>query len=433
MTHVAPRWAQREATEADHPRALLLTQRFSPARSVAAVRWSALVDHLAPEGIDVRVICHRYPGDGLGHDDRVVLEIPRGAVRPEVGPNDAIRLDDGSGRITLKARAMVQARRLSVLPTSSISWFRRWREVLAVVDRVRPDVIVSTSPPHDLHAFAVVLARKVGLPLVIDFRDPYVDDARYDRPRLPPWRQAIRALERWYVRSARSLLTAGATHLEELRARYPDRGSDFHHVPNGFHPSDGSPSAIGERDGDDDPIELGVVASAPAHELEVVVRGARLAWPDRSIRLHSFGLPEDALAPLRSLVEVVSHGWLSPTELGQALDVADVLLLVLSPSRAAGGGTSTKLYQYLERARPILAVNPCDADVPLLERWSTHRIVRDPSESDAARALAELATTGPVIDATGFADTYGWPHLAGLVADVIRRSTDVPARGGSPA
>lgn len=406
-------------------RVLVLGQRFHPAKTVAAVRWSALADHLPDTGIDVKVVCQRYPGDGLGLDDRVALEIHRGEVQSGITSNVASVAEEDSRTRTRRARSITTVSRLLLLPTSSLAWFRRWRDVRRVVRRERPDVLVATSPPADLNLFAVLLARKMGLPLVLDLRDPYVGSGWYDWPRVPPWRQAIRALERWYVNSAEAVLVAGALHADEMRSRYPDRASRIHLIPNGFHP--GGPSRSGRADGmaseHDDPIVLGVVASAPQPELEIIARGARIAWPDRTIRLHSFGLPSEVVDCLRSEIEVVDCPWVPPPELGSALDAADILLLVLSPSRALAGGTSTKLYQYLDRGIPILAVNPYAADVALLERWAFHHVVRQPTEIEVAAGLNRLLAGGSAISLDEFRATYGWPSLAARVSDVLRRAT----------
>lgn len=414
-------------------RAVLLTQRFAPARTVAAVRWSALGDCLITHGVDIDVVCQRYPGDGLGQDDRVALEIARGDVAVQAAPDGTSPAPGGGSPPTGKARAIAIAQRLLALPTGSLSWFRRWRDVVDVLESSGADVVVATSPPHDLHLFAVAAARKVGLPLVLDFRDPFVGDNRYDWPRSPPWRQMTRALERWYIGSADAVITAGADHVEDLRSRYPDRASRIHLVPNGFHPSGTGPSAgVSGDDGDRAPIDIGVVATAPPEELDVIVRGAGVAWPDRHVRLHTFGLPDEVVDRLRRSVEVVATSWIPPSDLGPALDAMHVLLLVLDPSRAAAGGTSTKLYQYLERGRPILAVNPASADVALLGRWATHRILREPSVDDAATALRELAAERAVPDLSGLADLYAWPCLADRVAGVLRAATLAqPESGGA--
>ena len=44
---------------------------------------------------------------------------------------------------------------------------------------IRPDVIVTTSPPHSNHDIGLWLAAQTGIPWVADFRDPYLLDNRF--------------------------------------------------------------------------------------------------------------------------------------------------------------------------------------------------------------------------------------------------------------
>lgn len=402
-------------------RVLLLTARFHPAKVVGAVRWTVLSEALGERGIDVGVICRRYPSDGVAGDDRVVLELGPGASSGSAGPGVALDGPSTGGPAPGPAATL---HRLAVPDTAVLRWRADERRVLAAARAYRPDVVVSTSPPHGIHLVAARVARRLAVPHVVELRDPYVGDRRYDVPDLGPWRWANRAVERRIVERASAVVVLGPRHRDDLVARHPALASRIHLVPNGFHPAGTGAARPGADDGG---IDLVVMAAAGRDELQVLAGAAGRVWPDRPVRLHTVGLPAAEAAALRSRIEVVEHPWVPTDRLDEHLRAADVLLLVLERANGAGSGTSTKLYQYLAAERPILAVNPTMPDRDLLARWARAVVLDAPTEADAEAGFrALLADDRPVPDRSDLEAEHAWPALADRMADVL---TSVRRRG----
>ncbi|MCH7594997.1 MAG: glycosyltransferase family 4 protein [Planctomycetes bacterium] len=80
--------------------------------------------------------------------------------------------------------------RLLMTPDSRIGWIRSGvRAAIAAARLRRPDVIYSTSPYMSAHLIALRVSRRLGLPWVADFRDPWRDN---------PFRTlGFKSLERW--------------------------------------------------------------------------------------------------------------------------------------------------------------------------------------------------------------------------------------------
>lgn len=415
-------------------RVLLLTQRFHPARAVGAVRWTALSEALADLDTEVRVICRRQPGEGTDPSVRVELALRRGQEPDSGTPTPPVPPSDDRPA-AWGARARRSISNLAIPDTAALAWWRRRHAVLAAARRAAPEVIVSTSPPHGIHLLAGWLSRQLATPLIIDFRDPYVGDSRYDRPGLPPWRQLNARLERRLIGRADAILTASDDHHRDLQARYPNRASVIRHIPNGYYPA---PTIDPENiePGPSRPV-LAVVGRAPMAELATVVEAARRHWSGESLRLMTVGLPEAHISQLRSMVPVEDYGWTSDHELATVLAKATMLTMVLSEHRGSGGGTSTKLYPYLDSGKPILAVNPKAADLQLLHRWSRFRALYQPNVHSALAALAELDAPpegsaksegdGNQMDLAAFRDRYRWEAVAeqvrDVIADVVERRT----------
>jgi hypothetical protein len=390
-------------------RVLLITQMFHPTRSIYAIRWTALADGMQTAGHEVGVICRRDLGDGEESDGRVILEFPtRGATASGQSPTVG-------GRSSARTWAIRWLTRLAMPDVATIQWFRRRGALIAAARTFAPDLLISTSPPHGLHLVGRWLSRRVGAPWVADFRDPYVGDARFDVPAIPPWRQAHRFLERAVVRRANLVLTAGAAHLAQLVQRYPEQADRFTYIPNGFTPAS-LPQPTASPSGQ---IELAVIGTAAADELRTVARAAAACWPD-GVRLHTIGLSEPQVRGLREHLDVVAHDWLTGAEQAAIVRSATILLLVLAEDKGAGGGTSTKLYQYIDARRPVLAVNPTASDLDLLRQWTRFVEVRTPTVRTAELALSTLAgCTGDGPEVDDFRRTHGWPAVAERFLDAL--------------
>lgn len=101
--------------------------------------------------------------------------------------------------------------------------------------RERPDVILATSPPHSAQVVGWLLAAISGVPLIADFRDPWIAN-----PARPSYLRAglVHAAECWLeeqvVRAAESVLTVTPEHAEALADRVPSIESRLTTIPNGF-------------------------------------------------------------------------------------------------------------------------------------------------------------------------------------------------------
>lgn len=59
-------------------------------------------------------------------------------------------------------------------PDAQVGWMvPAIRAALPLVRKFRPQVIYSTGPPHSSHLIAIALKKITGIPVVIDFRDPW--------------------------------------------------------------------------------------------------------------------------------------------------------------------------------------------------------------------------------------------------------------------
>jgi glycosyltransferase involved in cell wall biosynthesis len=108
---------------------------------------------------------------------------------------------------------------------------------LREVARHRVDVLFSSGPPHSVHLIALAVKWLTGLPLVIDFRDPWAHN---------PWAQSQdgwfrntlnAGYERLCVEASDGVILNTPTLLDDFHSRYRGRiRSRFTVLPNGYDP-----------------------------------------------------------------------------------------------------------------------------------------------------------------------------------------------------
>ncbi len=100
------------------------------------------------------------------------------------------------------------------------------------------DVILSTAPPYTCHLIGVALSQDSGLPLVVDYRDAWVDNPLHFY--LTPFhRLAHQKLERKVLRAAGRVITINRRIKELMIRRYRFLNyNDIAIVPQGYDPAD---------------------------------------------------------------------------------------------------------------------------------------------------------------------------------------------------
>jgi len=108
---------------------------------------------------------------------------------------------------------------------------------MRLVREYRPRVLFTTGPPHSIHLIGLVLKRLTGLPLVIDFRDPWSRRPWGKKPRNPWGQRLLGHLERLCVRYADRVILNSHNLGRDFRKHYGARHAQkFTVIPNGYDP-----------------------------------------------------------------------------------------------------------------------------------------------------------------------------------------------------
>lgn len=242
----------------------------------------------------------------------------------------------------------------------------------SVYRRRRPDIILTTGPPHSVHLIGRNLKRAWGIPWVADFRDPWTD-IHYvgDLGRSRASETLDTRMERSVLYEADGIVTIGSWLQRDLEARTT---TPVHLIRNGFDAEDfaANPQPVSTQTFD--LIYVGSLFGVPESVLDAVVL-LRSRGETPHLRIRFIGEQPDGLADTvaeRDLGSIVT--WSEPVPHDKAVAAmanAGLLLLTIETDWSyAEGVIPGKTYEYLASGRPILGVGPPNGDAATILRNS---------------------------------------------------------------
>ena len=351
-------------------RMLMIINFFPPAGGGGVYRPLSFVKHFSRLAWEVTVVTPQ-PGEFWISDPDLEAQVPEG-VRVVRTPSlsgsrllGGVRRGKGTGASRRSSRSFGLLRRageLFLVPDTYRGWIPfAARAAEELCRRERFDVLYSTSPPDSSHLAALAIARRFGLPWVVDFRDPWIN--LYLRTPPTPVHGAVqRRLERSVVTSAAVVLATTVSEEERLRRAYPQ--SRIIRLPNGYEEDDflglenefppEAPFTVTHAGmltlgRSAQPFLEGLVAlkaRAPEKvaDMRVSFIGARESANEESLRRLGLG---DTV----SFEDNLPHGAVVTRERR-----SHVLLLIKHDDERYRGLVPGKLYEYIGARRPILGV-----------------------------------------------------------------------------
>jgi glycosyltransferase involved in cell wall biosynthesis len=229
------------------------------------------------------------------------------------------------------------------------------------------DAIVSTGPPHSMHLIALGVKKKLRIPWLADFRDPWTDIDFYQDLKISAFAdRKHKKLELQTITGCDAMVVVSREMMENYNRM---GGNNIHLITNGFDPDDMTDQTVVQ----DTKFSISHVGSLPPNrnpkvlwealselcgllpnfrkDLEIKLAGN----VDQSVLrdLESFGLTNQL-----NLIEYVPHD-----QVGILLRQSAVLLLAINNSPNAKGILTGKFFEYLAAGRPILAIGPDDGDL----------------------------------------------------------------------
>lgn len=404
-------------------------------------RTAKFLKYLSRYGWEATVVTCR-PRGYFAYDDSLLREVEEAGVAiRRTASWDPTRLFGKRATVDMPRESV--RRGLSALsqwvfiPDNKVGWMRpALGEALNIVGQKPHDLIYSSAPPYASHLAAARLARKTGIPLVLDFRDDWVGNPRHIYP--TPWHRARSTrLEGRALQAADRVVVIGDAIRESLATRHPDilTPEKAQVIPQGFDPADfdAEPRIPGLTT---DPEVFTLLYSGvfyDAQSPEPFLRGlAALAERKPALRKHIRAvftglLPAFAktLAAQLHIEDMIHHtGYLPHEDAVAGLLAADALWMTIG--RAAGSDRiwTGKLYEYFGAGKPILGLVPEGVARKALKEYGASTIVEPDAPpdlmADAIERLYEQWRTGntPQPDPAWIAG-FDRERLAGALAGIF--------------
>jgi glycosyltransferase involved in cell wall biosynthesis len=376
-----------------------------------------------PPAIDVRRVPH---GNTL-----LRLIAFRAAIRRRfrAGRRDAAAAQDGS--------ATVERSRFDRTKDAVLEWLfefpdpqREWhRAVLSAPEirtgAIRPDLVYATGGPWTSLLVGRALARRFGVPLVTDFRDPWTRNP-FARSKSRMSFNRARALERSVCESSFRVVANTPELRDQLAADYPDLAERFLTISNGFDISDTLPADEAAAPAGVELTHFGTVYHNrnPIELLRAIADVAAGGATSRhlSVRFVGAWLVDDPAAnELARSLEARGFVRRDP-----AVPHAECLrqmrqsavLLILQPAFPVQ--IPAKIYEYIAVGRPMVVVGGEGATAALVERHALG--VCRPNDREAlASLLRDLIAGRRQLDAPprDVISRFDYRHLSRELAGVF--------------
>jgi glycosyltransferase involved in cell wall biosynthesis len=369
-------------------RILLLAYYFPPIGGAGAQRNTKVAKYLPGLGYDLTVVTG--PG-ASGRRWTPIDESLGGEIDPRVRVARVAETEPPRGA----TRKFARVERWLRVGTAWQAWWERNAVPLAIEIGRDADLVYASLAPFETADAAVEVARRLGLPLVLDLEDPWALDEMFLQETALHARLELRAMRR-ALSAADGIVMNTPEAVRRVRERFP-RLPDvpITAILNGYDAADFDGVAPARDDETFRIVHTGSLHSWGKPRLTRRLLGGEPAGVNvlsRSLMhlLPALGAALDTRPDLRDRVEihlagsltasdradlaaaparVVEHGFLSHPESVALLRTADLLFLPMHdyPGRRVAI-VPCKTYEYLGSRRPILAAVPeGDARDMLLE------------------------------------------------------------------
>lgn len=366
-------------------RVLIITYYWPPSGGGGVMRWLKMSKYLPDFGWQPVIYTPLNPDPSV-FDESLEKEIPQEAEiirRPIWEPYDLYRKLTGKKKDTkFKAGYISEASRGSwkdkisvfirgnlLIPDPRVFWVKPSVRFLCKYLNENPvDLIITTGPPHSMHLIGLGLKKKVGIPWLADFRDPWTDSDFYHRLRLTGLADFIH--HRWEkkVLSSADFVTTVSMYLGRSMENIAGRKIEV--VNNGYDPEDFNfeseihadnhftISHFGAFSRDRNPANLWKALGELSREnlqFAAVLKIQLIGQTDETV-LHS--IRENGLEKQLVVIPHKNH-----REGLEILRRSGILLLPVNDSPNAMGILPGKMYEYIALRRPIIAIGPPSGDV----------------------------------------------------------------------
>ena len=371
-------------------RVLIISYYWPPAGGISVVRPLKLAKYIREFGWDP-VVCTAANPHFPFEDKNAANDIPKDLEIikvPIVEPYEIYKKLTGQKEKSALADVIQNAPKRSFLHNFSV-WIRGnffipdarclWinpvvKELTSYLEKNPVDAILTTGPPHSVNRIGYLLNKKLQIPWLADFQDPWTQVDYYKHFKISKWaHKRHRKMENQIFNNA-DLITivsdSWKTDLERIGA------SNVAVVPLGYDTSDFSNNI--ELDSKFTLTHLGLLGEDrnPIVLMEVIADLCKLDVNfSNHFQLQLVGKVNDKLkatAVNLGIAEQVKFvGQVNRDQAIIIMQSSQLLLLLLNKAANVSGRIPGKVFEYFGSRRPMLSLGPLGTDIDLMLKEST--------------------------------------------------------------
>jgi hypothetical protein len=358
---------------------LIITYYWPPSGGAGVQRWLKFVKYLREFGWEPIVYTPENP-EPPDFDQTLLADIPENltVIRRPVwepysiykgftGQKKSSRISHGflkeDNRQGFAEKLAVWIRGNFFIPDARCFWIRPSVKFLVNYLRTNPvDAIVSSGPPHSMHMIALGLKKKLDIPWLADFRDPWTEIDFFDKLRLSTFaKNKHRRLEKSVLTTADIVVTVSDQWADDLNRL---GATNTRIITNGYDPEDFAflpvpadegfvLTHIGSLNADRNSESLWKVLGALCSENKQFAENLKLRFIGRNDFSLKKSLEANDLMRFAEFYEYMPH----EDALCLAAKSASLLLL-LNNTPNKMGIIPGKTFEYLALRKPILCIGP---------------------------------------------------------------------------
>ena len=380
---------------------LVIAYYFPPLGLSGVQRIAGFVRHLPGYGWKPTVLTAK-PAGYFAHDNSLWAPIKEAGIRviqtSSLDPTRFFR-EGSTVRLPRESRRQVLASISNwvFVPDNKLGWMPfAVRAGLREASLQSFSAIYSSAPPYTGHLVGSKIAQRLGLPLIVDFRDDWVGNPRHIYPTALHQQLHVRQ-ERQVLRHASAVTTINRPILDGLQTRQQPLQIPGHVIPHGY-----DEQCVSSETRKNHKNKLCLVYTGVFYDTqtpEYFLRGLReflIQHPDMDKRVSAIfaGLVPDyfvGLVQSLKLEQVVQYvGYLEHNSVVALHQKADILWMTIGSRPGASQISTGKLFEYMGTRKPILALVPPGAASDTLHRYKAAYVVAPEDISQATQALNRI-------------------------------------------
>lgn len=393
-------WDQADAGEQPFRRLLFVSYYYPPMGLSGVVRASKFSRYLPDFGWKPVVLTVGDVGY-YAHDESLLNEVLQAGVEIERTKTlDLLYLLRKKRTVrmptTRNRRIVTGITHTFLQPDNKVGWKRHAvRRALELAEEQKFDAIFVTAPPFTSFLIGRELQDALQIPLIVDYRDPWIDNMDYFYA-TPLHRSYAARLEEDVLKNADSIIVVNRKIKESLIARYPFLSHETVHIltsgydRNDFEEAAKDPLPRSER------MRFMFSGVADAHQTPAIfLRGLSKVFARRpelrdEIEVCFVGTLHERFRKLATKLGVssamVTPGYVEHIDAIRWLLSSDVLWLTTrSPVITPG-----KIHEYVGAGKPIISISPEGVMDRVMDEYGAGICVRPDDEEGVVAAIESL-------------------------------------------